>query len=119
MINDTSHTIEYYVSTPTSATVCDGDVATLTCNISQAGGLAALFRIFTTFNTSGPLVASLNSGDNSPPYNYPEVQPGDNVARLEVMANPSINGYHFQCRLSLRPPVDSPGTGIITVISEC
>ena len=57
------------------------------------------------------------SGDNSPPYNYPAVQAGDTVARLEVNASSSIDGYHFQCRLSLVTPVDSPGTGTITVIT--
>ena len=57
----------------------------------------------------------LDSGGTSPPYNYPAVQAGDTVARLEVNASSSIDGYHFQCRLSLAPPVDSPGTGTITV----
>ena len=60
-------------------------------------------------------MAILASGVNSPPYNYPAVQPEDTVARLEVMASSSINGYHFQCRLPLVTPVDSPGTGTITV----
>ena len=60
-------------------------------------------------------MASLASGVTSPPYNYPIVQPGDTVARLEVNASSRINGYHFQCRLSLVTPVDSPMTGTITV----
>ena len=64
-------------------------------------------------------MASLNSGDNSPPYNCPTVQIGDTVATLEVNASSSIDGYHFQCRLSRVTPVDSPGTGTITVIGEC
>ena len=60
-------------------------------------------------------MATLGPGDTSPPYNYPAVQVGDLVARLEVTASSSIDGYHFQCRLSLVIPVDSPGTGTITV----
>ena len=60
-------------------------------------------------------MAFLVSGETRPPYNYPTVQAGDTVARLEVNASSSIDGYHFQCRLSLVPPVDSPGTGTITV----
>ena len=60
-------------------------------------------------------MATVAIGVNSPPYNYPAVQPGDTVARLEVMASSNINGYHFQCRLLLTPPVDSPGTGTITL----
>ena len=60
-------------------------------------------------------MATLASGDNRPPYNYPTVQLNDTVARLEVMASSSISGYHFQCRLSLVTPVDSPSTGTITV----
>ena len=60
-------------------------------------------------------MTTLASGDNSPPYYYPRVQAGDTVARLEVTASSSISGYHFQCRLDLIPPVDSPGTGTITV----
>ena len=55
------------------------------------------------------------SGQNTPPYNYPTVQVGDTEAKLEVNASSSINGYHFQCRLALVTPVDSPGTGIINV----
>ena len=103
------------VGTPTNATVCDGDTTTLTCNISQSGGRAPLWRVFTTSNTSGPLVVSLTNGENKPPYNYPTIQVGDTVARLEVMASSSIDGYHFQCRLLLAPFVDSPDTGTITV----
>ena len=61
-------------------------------------------------------MATLTSGDNKPPYNYPTVQPGDTVAKLEVNASSSIDGYHFQCRLTrLGTHVDSPGTGTITV----
>ena len=60
-------------------------------------------------------MAALASGVNSPTYNYPTIQAGDTVARLEVMASSSIDGYHFQCRLALVPPVDSPGTGTIRV----
>ena len=105
------------VGTPTSATVCYGRTATvtLTCDISQSGGAVPVWRVFTTSDTSGSPVATLASGDSSPPYNYPTVQAGDTVSRLEVNASSSIDGYHFQCRLSLAPPVDSPGTGTITV----
>ena len=103
------------VGTPTSATVCDGRTATLTCDISQSNGVAPVWRVFTTSDTRGTSVATLASGDNSPPYNYPAVQAGDTVARLEVMASSSIDGYYFQCRLSLLTPVDSPSTGTITV----
>ena len=113
-----SHTIGY-VHTPTSATVCDGMTATLMCDISQSNGVVPVWIVFSTSNTNRPPVASLNSGENSPPYNYPKVQPGDTVARLEVMASSSIDGYHFQCRLDHIPPVYSPGTGNITVISKC
>ena len=60
-------------------------------------------------------MVALASGVNRPPYNYPAIQAGDTVARLEVTANSTIDGYHFQCRLSLAPAVDSPGTGTITV----
>ena len=60
-------------------------------------------------------MTTITSGENRPPYNYPAVQPGDTVARLEVMASSSISGYHFQCRLLLVPVVDSPSTGTITV----
>ena len=103
------------IGTPNNATVCDGRTTTLTCDISQSNGDIPLWRVFTTSNTSGSPVAALASGENSPPYNYPTVQGGDTVARLEVTANSSIDGYHFQCRLSLIPAVDSPGTGTITV----
>ena len=103
------------VGTPTSPTVCDGTTATLTCDITHSGGVAPNWGVFTTSDTSGSPVITLGSGDNSPPYNYPAVQPGDTVARLEVMASSSIDGYHFQCRLSLGTPVDSPGTGTITL----
>ena len=103
------------VGTPTSATVCIGGTTTLTCDISQSGGVAPVWRVFTTSDTSGSPVATLTSGVNIPPYNYPTVQAGDTVARLEVMASLSINGYHFQCRLVLVPPVDSHGTGTLTV----
>ena len=106
------------VGTPTSATVCDGRTATvtLTCDISQSGGASPVWRVFTTSDTSGTSVVSLTSGDNSPPYNYPTVQVGDTVARLEVNASSSIDGYHFQCRLTLLSgDVDSPMTGTITV----
>ena len=60
-------------------------------------------------------MASLTSGKSSPPYNYPAVQPGDTVARLEVVASSSIDGYHFQCRLDLVTPVVSSSTGTIKV----
>ena len=103
------------VGTPTSATVCDGRTTTLTCDISQSGGDVPLWRVFNTSDTNGSPVAALASGDHRPPYNYPAVQAGDTVARLEVTASSSIDGYHFQCRLSRVPPVDSPGTGAITV----
>ena len=103
------------VGTPSSSTVCDGGTATLTCDISQSGAASPLWRVFTTSDTSGSLVASLISGESSPPYNYPTVQAGDTVARLEVNASSSIDGYQFQCRLSRVTPVDSPGIGTITV----
>ena len=103
------------VGTPTSATVCDGRTTTLECDRSQSNGAVPLWRVFTTSDTSGSPVVTLASGENSPPYNYPTVQAGDTVARLEVTVSSSIDGYHFQCRLSLTPPVDSPGTGTITV----
>ena len=61
-------------------------------------------------------MASLNSGESSPPYNYPKVHVGDTVARLEVMASSNISGYHFQCRLPLVNPIDSPKLGNITII---
>ena len=61
-------------------------------------------------------MASLGPGENRPPYNYPTIQAGDVVASLEVNTSSSIDGYHFQCRLDLLPtPVDSPGTGTITL----
>ena len=103
------------LGTPTSPTVCDGRTATLTCDISQSSGAPPVWRVFTTSDTSGTSEATLGPGDNRPPYNYPTVQVGDTVARLEVNASSSIDGYHFQCRLSLVTPVDSPGTGTITV----
>ena len=93
----------------------DGATITLTCDISQSGGRVPVWRVFTTSNTSGSPVATLASGENSPPYNYPTVQAGDPVASLEVTASLSINGSHFQCRLLRVPPVDSPGTGSFTV----
>ena len=105
------------VGTPTGATVCDGTTATLTCDIRKSGNLSPTWRIFASADTSGQPLASLNSDENSPPYNYPEVQAGDTVARLEVMASLSIDGYHFQCRLPLFTPVDSPKLGNITVIT--
>ena len=97
--------------------MCDGRTVTvtLTCDISQSNGVSPVWRVFTTSDTSGSPVTTLLSGENSPPYNYPAIQPGDTVARLEVMASSSIDGYHFQCRLSLVTPVDSPSTGTITV----
>ena len=61
-------------------------------------------------------MVTLTSGESSPPYNYPKVHVGDKVARLEVTASSNINGYHFQCRLPLVTPVDSPKLGNITVI---
>ena len=85
------------VGTPTSATVCDDRTTTLTCNISQSNGNTPVWRVFTISDTSGPPVAALASGGNSPPYNYPAVQAGDTVTSLEVMASSSIDGYHFQC----------------------
>ena len=85
------------------------------CDITQSGGSAPLWRVFTTSDTSGTPLATLGPGETSPPYNYPTVQAGDTVARLEVNASSSIDGYHFKCRLLLAPPVDSPGTGTITV----
>ena len=88
---------------------------TVTCDISQSNGDIPVWRVFTSSDTSGSPVASLASGVNSPPYNYPVVQAGDTVARLEVNASSSIDGYHFQCRLLLLPPIDSPGTGTITL----
>ena len=104
------------VSTPISPTVCNGAIATLTCVFSQSSPVAPAWRVFTTSDTSGSPVATLTSGDNSPPYNYPTVQGGDTVARLEVNTRSNINGYHFQCRLPLLPtPVDSPSTGTITL----
>ena len=60
-------------------------------------------------------MTSLTNGKASPPYNYPTIQAGDTVARLEVMASSSIDGYHFQCRVLLVTPVDSLSTGTITV----
>ena len=104
------------VGTPTSPTVCNGDTAALECDISQSNGVAPIWRVFSTSDTSGSPVASLVRGDNRPPYNYPEIPFGETVARLEVMASSSIDGYHFQCRLPLLPtPVDSPDTGTITL----
>ena len=103
------------VGTPTSATVCNGRTTTLTCDISQSNGDVPLWRVFNTSDTNGSPVAALASGENSPPYNYPTVRAKDTVARLDVMTTSSIDGYHFQCRLSLIPAVDSPSTGNITV----
>ena len=104
------------VSTPTSPAVCNGAIATLTCVFSQSSPVAPTWRVFATSDTSGSTVATLTSGDNSPPYNYPTVQAGDTVARLEVMVSSSIDGYHFRCRLALLSgDVDSPGTGTISV----
>ena len=105
------------MGTPTSATVCDGDTATLTCDISQADGIDPNWRVHITSNTSGFPVEILNSGENTPPYNYPKVQAGDTVARLEVNASSNIDGYHFQCGLDYLPSVYSPGAGSITVKS--
>ena len=105
------------VGTPTSATVCDGrtTTVTLTCDISQSKNVAPVWRVFTTSDTSGSH-ESLRSGETRPPYNYPAVQAGNTVARLEVNASSSMDGYHFQCRLPLRnSAVDSPMTGTITV----
>ena len=83
--------------------------------ISQSNNVASVWRVFTTSDTSGSH-ESLRSGENRPPYNYPSVQVGDTVARLEVNASSSIDGFHFQCRLPLLSgDVDSPMTGTITV----
>ena len=97
-------TLHYYYNTPgagtsTSATVCNGRTTTLVCDITQSSGVNLTWRVFTTSDTSGSPVASLTSGESSPPYNYPKVQDGDTVARLEVNASSDIDGYHFQCRL--------------------
>ena len=109
-----------YVHTPTSATVCEGDTVTLECDISQSNGTVPVWRVFSTSNTSSSPNASINIGENIPPYNYPTVQPNDTVAKLVVNVSSSIDGYHFQCRLYLRPtPVDSPGAGNITVKGKC
>ena len=96
--------------------MCSGSTAILVCDITQSGGGSLIWRVFDTSDTSGTPVAALASGENSPPYNHPVVQAGDTVARLEVNPSSNINGYiHFQCRLSLVTPVDSPGTGSITL----
>ena len=95
--------------------MCDGRTATLTCDITQSNGVVPNWRVFTTSDTSGSPVTFLVRNENRPPYYYPPVQAGDTVARLEVNASSSIDGYHFQCRLSRVPIVDSPGTGTITV----
>ena len=64
-------------------------------------------------------MASLDNGENSPPYNYPAVQVGDTVARLEfeVAASSNIDGHHFQCRLYSTNVTDSPSLGNITIIT--
>ena len=113
-------TLHYYYNTPgvvtsTSATVCNCRTTTLECDIAQSSGVNPAWRVFTTSDTSKSHVATRASGENTSPYNYPTVQPGDTVPRLEVMASSNIDGYHFQCRLDLVTLVDSPGTGTITV----
>ena len=103
------------MGTPTSATACDGDTVTLTCDISQANGTYPVWIVFNTSNTRSLQVASIKREQNIPPYNYPAVQPGDTVARLEVNASSIINGYHFKCKVYFTSPIYSPGAGSITV----
>ena len=109
------------VGTPTSATVCTSTgtntTVTMTCDITQSENITPVWRVFTTSDNSGSPVASLDNGENSPPYNYPTVQVGDTVARLEVAASSNIDGHHFQCRLYFTNHVDSPSLGNITIIT--
>ena len=113
-------TLHFYYDTPgagtsASPTVCNGRTTTLMCDITQSSGVNPAWRVFSTSETSESPVTNLASGQNSPHYNYPTVQPGDTVVRLEVNASSNIDGYHFQCRLPLVTPVDSPSTGTIKV----